>query len=35
MWDLICRYPRTTAWIVAVWMATVLILLIVGPVVKL
>lgn len=35
MWDLIRRYPRTVAWVVVVWMVTVLILLVVGPVIHL
>jgi preprotein translocase subunit SecG len=34
MWDLVKAYPRTTAWVVAVWMVTVLVLLVVGPVVR-
>jgi len=32
MWGLVRRYPRTTAWVVAVWMATVIVLLAIGPV---
>ena len=32
MWDLIRCHPRSAAWLVVVWMLTVLALLIVGPV---
>ena len=35
MWDLVRNYPRTTAWIVVVWMVTVLVLLAIGPVIHL
>jgi len=35
VWDLIQAYPRTTAWIVVVWMVTVLVLLLIGPVIHL
>jgi len=32
MWGLVCRYPRSAAWVVVVWMVTVLVLLVIGPV---
>jgi hypothetical protein len=35
MWDLIRRNPRSVAWVVVVWMITVIVLLLVGPVIKL
>jgi hypothetical protein len=35
MWNLIRTHPRSTAWIVVVWMVTVLLLLAIGPVVHL
>ena len=35
MWDLIRNNPRSASWLVVVWMITVLVLLLIGPVVKL
>jgi hypothetical protein len=35
LWDFIRTHPRSTAWMVVVWMATVLLLLLVGPVIHL
>jgi hypothetical protein len=32
VWDLVRRYPRTAAWLMLVWMVTVLVLLVIGPV---
>jgi hypothetical protein len=35
LWDLIKTHPRSAAWVVAVWMVTVIVLLLVGPVIHL
>jgi hypothetical protein len=33
MWNLVRHYPRTATWLVFVWMVTVIVLLLVGPVI--
>jgi cytochrome c-type biogenesis protein CcmH/NrfF len=35
MWHFVKCHPRSAAWVVAIWMATVILLLLVGPVIHL